>query len=408
MSARCRRHARWLAAVWVACSLLLASGVPRAVAEVRSTDRVDGRTYGELRIPRDALPDVSLSSGILVTADGRALWERRSRSQRSIASITKIMTAIVALERSSPDELVTVGRSSTRVGESVAYLRPGERLPMRELLEALLVKSGNDAAVVIAEHVAGSEESFVRLMNEKAYDLGLRNTHFTNVHGLDAPGHRSTAEDVSVMARYAMSKPLFRRIVGQRSARIGSGARAERVENTNMLLGEYRGANGVKTGWTDGAGYCVVASAARDGIELFAVVLGTRSELARFRDAKELLDFGFAHYRWQRLATRGTVVAEAPVTDYLDVRVPLAFSEETSVPVLDIAGPVVRTVHVAAVRAPVERGDRMGVARFTQRGRVIATVPLVATRDVDRPTVFQRIGISIARVFRCVFRRVGS
>jgi D-alanyl-D-alanine carboxypeptidase (penicillin-binding protein 5/6) len=317
-----------------------------------------------------------------------------------MASITKIMTAVVAMERSDPDEIVTVTRESLRVGESSSFLRLGQKLKMSELLEALLIKSGNDAAVAIAVAVGGSEDGFVALMNKKAAALGLDRTHFENAHGLDARGHYSCARDLAVLSRYAMSKPEFRAIVKKKRARIGSGSRTTKVESTNLLIGNYSGANGVKTGFTSKAGYCVIASANRDDIELQAVVLGTNGELARFREARELLDFGFAHYRPQRLASAGSVIGEAPVADYLDLAVPAAVSRDATVPVLDFAGPIHRTLSMAVVDAPVHIGDKVGVASFTQQGEVIATLSLVATKDVKKPWIFQRVGIGFIRVWR--------
>lgn len=371
-----------------------------AQAEVLPSDRLDGRTRAQLDVPTDALPDVTMKAGVLATEDGRLLWARRAQDRRAMASITKVMTAIVAIENSQPDDLVRVPNASVSVGESTSFLRAGERLPMSELLEALLVKSGNDAAIAIAMHVAGDEARFVRMMNDKAARLGLDRTHFANAHGLDEKDHYSSASDLSVLVRYAMTKPEIRRVVAERIAVIGTGERGDRVESTNLLLGDYVGANGVKTGWTSDAGFCVAGSARRGGIELQAVVLGTSSDLKRFREAKDLFDFGFAHFRWQQLASKGSVIGAAVVTDYLDVTVPAAVSEETSVTVFDLAGPIDRKVRMAAVAAPVRAGERIGVATFTQAGQVIATVPLVAVKDVPRPTMVQRVGIALVRAWR--------
>jgi len=205
-----------------------------------------------------------------------------------------------------------------------------------------------------------------------------------------------------VLARYAMTKPEIRHIVGEKSTQIGSGARAETMHSTNLLLGNYQGANGVKTGWTDAAGYCVVESARRDGTELYAVILGSTGELQRFWDARELLDFGFAHYRPQKLSSAGTVVGEAPVADYLDVSVGAAVSTDTTITVFDLAGPITRTVSVAEVSAPVTKGDRVGVVTFTQAGEVVSTIPLVADSDVKKPNVFLRVWIALVRAWRWV------
>lgn len=370
------------------------------VAPAASGDLVKGFTPRELDIPAQAMPEVSARAALLASGDGAILWSRKADQKRAMASITKIMTAVVALEESDLDEKVEVPRSSSFVGESTAYLKPGDTLTMRDLLAALLVKSGNDAAIAVAEHVAGSEEAFVAKMNAKATELGLADTRFANAHGLDEAGHRTTASDLSVLARYAMANPEFRRIVGAKEVKIKVDGRTETLENTNLLIGNYRGVTGIKTGFTDDAGYCVIDSAERDGVALFAVVLGTKGELQRFRDARELLDWGFAHYRPQQLASKGTIIGESPVTDYLDLTVPAAVDEDARIPVLDVLGPITRTVTMTTVDAPVKKGERIGVATFTQRGEVIATVPLVATEDVAEPNPVQKVGIAIVRGWR--------
>lgn len=366
-------------------------------------DRVDGRTPQQLKIPADALPDVGMKAGALVTEDGRVLWSRRAEDRRAMASITKVMTAVIALESGDVDDPVTVPADATSVGESTSFLRAGERLALGDLLEALLVKSGNDAAVAIAKHVSRDEDRFVDLMNEKAKALGMTRTHFTNAHGLDEKDHYSTATDLAVLARYAMRKPELREVVGEKTARLGAGKRVESLASTNLLLGNYDGANGIKTGWTNDAGYCVVGSARRDGVELYAVVLGTNSEMARFKDARELLDWGFAHYRLQRLSSAGTVMGESVVSDYLDMTVPAAASRDSTVAIFGLGGSIRRTVTLAKVKAPLKVGDKVGVATFTQAGKIVETVPLVATQEVPAPNPFERAGIALVRGWRRVF-----
>ena len=367
------------------------------------TDLIDGVAAQSAGVGVGALPDVGMKSGALLDGEGRVIWARRPLDKRAMASITKIMTAVVALEHSSLTEQVTIPKASVAVGESTAFLRPGEKLSMQEVLEALLVKSGNDAAIAIAQHVAGNEDEFVKLMNEKATELGLTNTHFANAHGLDEKGHYSTAYDLGVLARYAMTKPAFKQIVGMKTVVIGSGKRKETLQSTDLLLGNYTGAMGIKTGYTADAGYSVISAAQRGGVTLYAVVLGTPSELQRFREARELFDWGFSHYRPMQLGVGGTVVGEAAVGDYLDVTVPAAVSQDTTVPVLDVKGPIVRSVTVATVRAPVKKGDRVGTVTFKQAGRIITSIPLVSTEDVGKPNIFERVWIAIVRGWRRVF-----
>jgi len=251
-----------------------------AVGAPNLSDVVDGTRASQRGVGATALPDVTMKAGALVEGDGRVLWSRNADQRRAMASITKIMTAVIVLESAGLDDRVTIPKVSTQVGESTSYLRTGEELSLREVLEALLVKSGNDAAVALALHVSGDQADFVKLMNEKAAALGLSHTHFANPHGLDQAGHYTTAADLAVLARYAMSKPEFRRIVGLKSVTIGSGSTKETLPSTNILLGNYLGVNGIKTGFTDDAGYAVIESAQREGVWLVAVVLGTKTDLA--------------------------------------------------------------------------------------------------------------------------------
>jgi len=384
----------------LACSLVMPAG---AWARGRTTDMVDGQSAAARDISVAVLPNVTMKAGLLSDADGRIIWARKPDARRSMASITKIMTAIVTLEHSKLGEMVVVPKGAASVGESTAYLVAGEKLSVRDLLAAMLVKSGNDAATTLAQHVGGTEDRFVELMNKKAVELGLEGTHFENPHGLDAPGQYSTAADLAVMSRYAMSKREFRRIVKLRKVTIGPPGRRHKLESTDLLLGNYAGAEGIKTGSTDRAGYSVVSAATRAGVTLYAVVLGTSSDPQRFRDAKELLDWGFAHYRPQSLVSAGTIVGEAPVSDYLDVSVPAAVSEDASVTVLDLNGPIRRTVTIPPVKAPIRVGDRVGSMGFTQDGKLIAGTPLVATAQVRRPNPFQYVWIGLVRGWRAVF-----
>jgi len=394
---------RWFWAALVGAVVLALLCPVQAHAAALSSDLVDGSSAVNRHLDLAALPDVSMREGELLDGDGRVLWARAPGVRMPMASITKIMTAIVALEHSRLDDVVTVPREAVAVGQSSAGLVVGERLTMRELLEALLIKSGNDAAVTIAIHVGGTQPSFVAMMNDKAQALGLNDTHYMNPHGLDAPGHYTTANDLAVLARYAMSKPAFRDIVRLRTVTIGQGKHREKLVSTDLLLGTYQGAIGVKTGNTNGAGYSVVSAAQRGGVTLYAIVLGTKSDRDRFTQAKALLDWGFAHYRPMQLGTRGTVVAETPVSSYLDVNVPVAFSADTTVPILDLNGTVKRTISVAPVPAPVEQGQQVGVATFKQGGKVIATVPLGATVEVGRPNPFEAAWIVAVRLWRRIF-----
>lgn len=239
-----------------------------------------------------APPEVTAESWILYddTYD-RVLAEHNADERRAMASTTKIMTALVALERADLQDQITISARAAGIGEAEADLVEGEVWTMGDLLTAMLVRSANDAAVAVAEGVAGSVEEFVTLMNAKARDLGLENTQFANPHGLDAPGHFTSARDLLAMARVAMKNPVFATLVRTQTVRLPDEPDGtERiVRNTNQLLGTYQGAIGVKTGYTGDAGLVLVAAAERSGRRLYAVVMGASDS---FGDASALLDYG--------------------------------------------------------------------------------------------------------------------
>ncbi len=352
----------------------------------------------------DLAPDIAAAAGVLVAPDGRVLWSREPDAERSMASTTKIMTALVVLEHADLDDSVTVSARAASVGQASAQLVQGASYELRTLLEAVLVRSGNDAAVALAEHVAGDLESFVELMNETASRMGLASTRFANPHGLDADGHHTSARDLATLARVAMSDPEIRRMVQLPAVTVESARGPVRLENSNLLIGSFEGATGVKTGWTRRAGYSLVASAERDGIELVAVVLGTDSEDARFVDARQLLEWGFAHYRTVELVEAGDRVGHVRVADYLDVTVETRVGESVNAEVFDIDGELLQRMEVPAeVSAPVRAGERVGTLSFVQGDRLVAQVPLLAAADVERPSAFKRLQIAFVRAWRAVF-----
>jgi serine-type D-Ala-D-Ala carboxypeptidase (penicillin-binding protein 5/6) len=233
-------------------------------------------------------------SAILVDAEsGRVLWAKRAYVRRPIASTTKIMTALVAMERLRPHDLVTVDRSVRRVPPITEGLRPGEKVEAWKLFYGALLYSGNDSALALAIGAGGTRSRFVALMNEKAYALGLRHTHFRSPSGLLDRDNYSTAWDMAALTRSALANARFRAVVRTRIKRVPWPAPVglKIYVNKNHLLGSYPGADGVKTGWTTLAKHCLVASAHRNGARLIAVILGADDSYA---DVRKLLDFGFA------------------------------------------------------------------------------------------------------------------
>jgi D-alanyl-D-alanine carboxypeptidase (penicillin-binding protein 5/6) len=345
---------------------------------------------------RAAAPTPEAAAYIVVNpATGEVLAERAPDRELPMASTTKIMTALVALERARLDDVMTVPPEAVAIGGSTGRLQAGERLPVRDLLTALLVPSGNDAAITLAAGVAGTQAAFVELMNARARELGLTATRFANPHGLDAPGHHSSARDLARLARAAMRYPYFREVVALRTASIpgpdGRGTRA--YESRNGLLALDPEADGVKSGMTDGAGYTLVARSRRAelGVRLYAALLGSPSEEARARDADALLRWAFAQYARPVLIPPGAVYGAAEVVQRPGVRVDYAAAGPLRA-TIRLGRPVTeKIVARSQVRAPVRMGQALGEVIVRQDGRVLGRRELRATSTVAEASIWDRV-----------------
>jgi D-alanyl-D-alanine carboxypeptidase len=322
-------------------------------------------------------------------ATGEVLAARAPARRLPIASITKLMTVLVTLERRPLSHLVTVAPGAARVGESSIHLVPGERLTVRDLVEAALVQSANDAADALAYDVGrGDPAAFVALMNRRARSLGLRDTHFTRPDGLDAPGHYSSARDVTLLARTVMHRPAVRAIVRERTATIARG----RVLHTwNDLLGRFPGLIGVKTGHTLGAGWCEVGAVRANGFTIYASVLGSPSRGQRNRDLAALLAWGRSRYRTRALVQPSRVYARVDVgygrrPVELVARRPLVRAVRIDRPL------TARVVARAAVSLPVRAGQALGVVKVYEGRKLLGARTLVASRSVSRPGLVGRVG----------------
>nr|WP_246427518.1 D-alanyl-D-alanine carboxypeptidase family protein [Paenibacillus phyllosphaerae] len=274
----------------------------------------------------DAAPSIytnAQATSLIDVESGRILYSEDGDKPMLIASLTKIMTAIVAIEHGKLADMVkTSKRAAGKEGSSI-YLKLGEQMSLKDMLYGLMLRSGNDAATAIAEHVGGSEEGFVYLMNEKAKELGLTNSHFMNPSGLDAKGHYSSANDLAKLTAYAMHNPVFKEIVKTPGKRVEG--RDYQWVNKNKMLRMYDGADGVKTGYTKAALRCLVSSATRNDQQLAAVTLSDRSDWA---DHAKLFDWGFANFPLTELAYKGQLVDGYLLAAGRTVRYPLAKNEQ--------------------------------------------------------------------------------
>jgi D-alanyl-D-alanine carboxypeptidase (penicillin-binding protein 5/6) len=329
------------------------------------------------------LPVTAKSALLADTETGEILWQRNPDLRCYPASLTKIMTAVLVLERGNLDDWVTVPKEAAFTGESSMALKEGERVQLKDLLNAILVRSANDACVAAAIHLAGSVEKFVEWMNEKAKELGMTNTHFVNPHGLHHPQHFTTARDLLTLTRYALQNPTFRSIASQREIIISPTNKSalRRYRNRNKLLELYPGCDGVKTGYTIPAGKCLVASATRNGWQLIAIVLGSQDH---FADCATLFDHGFNNFVRLILAEKGEKVALlhipdgnpewlwATATDSVKVIVPKAK-----------VGRIKSRLMQGNLRFPIRAGEIVGELIWDIPGASIHKVKLAAAHNLD-------------------------
>lgn len=397
------RHLRtWcphLLLLWLVLVVLFTFLPCHAGATVLSDDRINGKTVQERALTISQSPDVDATYGIVMTSDGQVLWSRSPDESSSIASTTKIMTAIVALENGDLDQQVTVSENAASVGESSASLVAGSQTTLKDLLYAMMVESGNDAAVAVAEAVAGSSDAFVEMMNAKSAELNLHNTHFANPNGLEQEGHHSCASDLAILAQCAMRKQTFRDIVGSKTVTVNLGRGEETIESTDVLLGSYEGLIGVKTGFTDEAGYCFVGACNRDGLEIYSVVLGSSDAGSRFTSTRELLDWAYKHYLQIQLSDTSSVVANVPAVAWGDRTVPVRCDTDVTCCALDYEGTITQSISLLDEGGSIKEGDVMGTVTWTQGNINLGSSQLVATQDLKAPNIFKRMVLFFKRHF---------
>jgi len=326
---------------------------------------------------------------------GEVLAEHDADRPLPMASTTKILTALVALDSGDLDRTLVVPPAAALVGESSAGLRPGERMTVRNLLTALLVQSGNDAAVTLAYGVAGSEAEFVARMNERARTLGMTETMYMNPHGLDTPGHHSSARDLLIAGRALMSEPVLRAIVGSSTATIPGPGRTgtRRLMSENDLLAIMPEADGIKTGHTDHAGYCLVAHATSPHLRigLYAVLMDEPDRATRASDARALLQWGFGQYSRPQVLERGHAVVEVPVQGRPGVTVGLSPQRPVAA-TIRLGQPVsMRVTAPSELVAPLAAGARAGTVAVMQGREVIARVPLTTPSPVEGAGLLDRL-----------------
>ncbi len=337
------------------------------------------------------------SAVLMEQSTGKILYEKDIHSKRPLASVTKIMTMLLAMEaidagKFTYDDMITGSAYAKSMGGSTIFLDEGEQLSVRDILKGIAVSSGNDAAVAMAEHIAGSEDNFVAMMNERAKQLGMNNTNFANSNGLPAENHYSTAYDIALMSRELMKhEDIFDyTTIWMDSLRNGEFT----LSNTNKLIRFYDGATGLKTGSTDEARFCISATAKRDGMHLIAVIMAAPTSKERQKDASTLLNYGFSNYALHKCATKGESVDNIHIEKSASDTTEILCGEDASYLYQKSASPQISREIVLNddMKPPYKAGDNAGEMIIKNADKEIAKVPLVFATDVDKVSLFGTFG----------------
>ncbi len=359
-------------------------------------------------IPR--APEINATSYILLdAATGYVIVEENADEALPPASLTKIMTSYIAEEEIvngnlSLDDMVHISEKAWRMEGSKMFVEVNSEVRVEDLLRGIIIQSGNDASVAIAEHIAGSEEAFADMMNQYAEILGLRNSYFMNASGLDTELYYNTmsARDLAILAQATIiNHPQFYSINAEREFTYNG----IRQSNRNTLLFRDRNVDGLKTGWTDAAGYCLVASAVRDGMRLISVVMGTESEEARAIETQKLLTYGFRYYETHKLYDENQILTNVPVWSGAQSELALGIQEEVYVTIprgqseaMEATVDIDETIH-----APIEAGQVMGVVNVTLNGDSIYSGEVVAMQSISEGGMFKRFSDWVTLLFADLF-----
>lgn len=345
------------------------------------------------------------------------IWGKNESEKRPMASTTKIMTAIVVLENSNLSDVVTISKKAAGTGGSKLKISTGDKITVNDLLYGLMLRSGNDAAVALAEYVGGSIEGFADLMNKKAKELGLSNTNFVTPHGLDNEDHYTTAYELAVITDYALNNETFAKIVNTKSTAISINGNNRNIYNTNELLGYMQGVDGVKTGFTNGAGRCLVTSCTRDNNQIITVVLGCDTKKQRTSDSTKLIEYAFKNYtrinleekiqnefeNWQQINSKRIYINKAnnqeislELGEIHKKIIPIKIGEERNI-----------KIEINAIynyEAPVEEGRKIGNIIVKNNEEIMDSIDIICSKTVEKKNIFSYLIelISVIPNYQCI------
>ena len=358
-----------------------------------------------------AEPEITSPSGILMEqSTGKVLYEKDADTPRRPASVTKVMTILLAYEavrdgKANMEDMVTISANAAGYGGSTILLEEGEQISLENLIKGMCIASGNDAAIATAEYIGGSQEQFVEMMNQRAQELGMVNTHFVNPCGLDADGHVTTARDIAIMSRELMMNfpevTEFTTTWHEMMPHVWrSGPGETDMANTNHLIQSYNGMTGLKTGFTRLAKYSLSATATRNDMSLIAVIMGAETKDQRSQDVVKLLDYGFGSFVLQTVETDGQSAGKVSITggmqSEIDTKVQgnvqLLSSKDASIDAQNLQTQINLS---PSLQAPIQAGDPVGTITYLQDEEPIATLPVVAAESVEESTLGKRFMLLI-------------
>lgn len=340
------------------------------------------------------------------------IWGKNENEKKAMASTTKIMTAIVVLEKGNLSDVVTISKKAANTGGSRLKINTNDKVSVLDLLYGLMLRSGNDAAVALAEYVGGSIEGFAKLMNKKAIEIGLKNTHFVTPHGLDNIEHYTTAYELAVLTDYAMQNEKFSKIVNTKNTTISINGVASNIYNTNELLGTLNGVNGVKTGFTNNAGRCLVTSCTRNGNQIITVVLGCDAKKYRTSDSIKLIEYAFKNYtrvnieekvkiefeKWKQINGKRIYISKGEKSDVnLELKeitkkeIPVKIGEENNIQVEINA--------IYEYEAPLEKQSKIGNILIKKDEEIIESVDIVCLERIEKKNTLTYLKELIAAIF---------
>lgn len=338
---------------------------------------------------------------VICEETGRILYNKNANEQRKMASLTKLMTAILLVENCEMNETISIAKEACYIGGSTAGVKPNDQVTAKDLLMGMLLPSGNDCALAIGYHVGGNIENFAKLMNKKANELGLKNTSFANPHGLDTDNHYTTAYEMALIARYAKSYDVIKEVVSTPYATVQFSDRTVNLRNTNALLRTYPKATGMKTGFTNGANRCLAASASDNGLNLISVVLGSDTSQIRFNDTQTILEDTFSKYKFYDISNFLNVYIDIPIIKGKEDRYIKSYSKEKHEALTEeeYSKIYVSQNFIQKIEAPMEKGTYIGTYTVSIDDEILYTEDFVLEKDIIKMTPLDYFINSISNMF---------